>query len=630
MTKPLKFALAATFLTSPALADDPAQNRLSPDQVASDVALAEKAYEAVHPGYDRYTSADELAGAWDAIEERAVAEGGMSVGDFYLAVQSVLARIRCDHTKAELPNALAEYRQVDPVYLPLRWTLIEGRGLVENAAHGVDIARGEEIIAIDGMPLSDIVEQVARFIPVDGYTEHARRSEISQSSEFRGGAVDHFGALLFDPQPVATLTVAAPDGTTREVEVDRVVYQDWVALGTAGARNFKDAIRFDRIGDDAAYLAVDTFVNYREPIEPNDLYRPIFNALADEGRDKLILDLRRNGGGSDDASQGLLTYLISGDTQLHTDIRVATLDAGDLKGKLRTWDASALTPDPAKFTANDDGTFSFKPDLVPALRPVAGRPEAFSGELVILTSDNQASGSTNLMTWLKAARDVTLVGEPTGGSVEGPTAGIIFFLDLPESGITARVPAFRFYNRTESFEEGMGMTPDIAAPTTVASFRQGYDEALNAAMAYLRLEPKASADDLRALSGDGWKGELSYLNYYADYRSTIPVTASFQNASAEGIQYAISYPGEEHKNAANLLSLSADGRSIDGAPIISRSLDAQGRLQLTTEQMGKDADRAATIRKTYIISANEFSWSKNVRFEGEDIFFNRNSYRVSR
>lgn len=630
MTKTLKFVLAATFLTSPALADNPAETWLSSDQVASDVALAEKAYEAVHPGYDRYTSAEELAGAWNAIEQRAVAEGGMSVGDFYLAVQSVLARIRCDHTKAELPKALAEYRQVEPVYLPLRWTLVEGRALVERAAEGIDIARGEEITAIDGVPVGELVEQVAPLIPVDGFTDHARRAQISQSMEFRGGAVDHFGALLFNPQPVVTLTVAAFDETTREVKIDRVVYKDWVALGTAGARNFKDAVRFDRIGEDAAYIAVDTFVNYREPVDPNTLYQPIFNALAQEGRDKLILDLRRNGGGSDDASQGLLTYLISGEAQLHTDVRVAALDAGDLKGKLRTWDPSALSPDPANFTINEDGTFSFKPEALPALRKIAGQPDAFLGELVVLTSDSQSSGSTNLMTWLKAARDVTLIGERTGGSVDGPTAGVIFFLDLPESGITARIPAFRFYNGAESFEKGMGMNPDIAAPTTVASFRQGDDEALNAAMAHLNLEPRANADDLRALSGNGWKGELTYLNYYADYRSTIPVTASFRNASAEGIQYAISYPGEEHKNAADLLSLSDDGRLIDGAPIISRSLDAQGRLRLTTEEMGEDAERAATIRKTYLISANEFSWSKDVRFEGEDAFFNRNSYRVSR
>ena len=48
-----------------------------------------------------------------------------------------------------------------------------------------------------------------------------------------------------------------------------------------------------------------------------------------------------------------------------------------------------------------------------------------------------------LLARLKASERVTLVGEPTGGSAAGPTAGILFFLTLPNSGLTVNVPALR-------------------------------------------------------------------------------------------------------------------------------------------------------------------------------------------
>ena len=42
-----------------------------------------------------------------------------------------------------------------------------------------------------------------------------------------------------------------------------------------------------------------------------------------------------------------------------------------------------------------------------------------------------------------AALWATFIGEKTGGAPTGATAGVIFFLELPASGIKVRVPAQR-------------------------------------------------------------------------------------------------------------------------------------------------------------------------------------------
>ena len=87
---------------------------LTPQQITSDVALAREAYERIHPGYTRYADAVSLQAAWQEIIDDARAAGGLSTGDFYLAVQRVLVKIRCDHTKAELPAELARRRRETP------------------------------------------------------------------------------------------------------------------------------------------------------------------------------------------------------------------------------------------------------------------------------------------------------------------------------------------------------------------------------------------------------------------------------------------------------------------------------------------------------------------------------------
>ncbi|MEL6723901.1 MAG: S41 family peptidase [Pseudomonadota bacterium] len=477
------FAMLSAFSISSA--EPPEDRRLSPDQIARDIALAQEVYTRIHPGYTRYTSATDLNAAWQSVQDGATETDGLSVGAFYVEASRVLAEIRCDHTKAELPSDLAETRKTQPIYLPLRWEMIEGRGFVSVAAADIGLQRGDEILAIDGDPLEARADAIRPLIPFDGETAWVRDGQIAQSYEFRGGGLDHFGALMFETGATAELTIQRGDAAPMAVMVDRITHPEWRALGAGqvGARNFKDAIRFKRIGGTAAYLAVDTFVNYRTPVDPASLYDPIFASLQAEGRDTLIVDLRRNGGGSDDAALGLVARLIGSPAPFMRDIRVKTLDLSGLEEYIYTWDSSAMSPDPRGFKANENGTYSILKPLSRSLMTLTPRDTAFQGQLILLTSRNNASGSTHLLSFIKAQNpDAILIGEATGGSAEGATAGILFTLTLPESGIKMRVPAMQSFVNNGGFETGLGMSPDIEAPITVEAFLEAEDPAMQAAL----------------------------------------------------------------------------------------------------------------------------------------------------
>ncbi len=462
---------------------------LTPTQVASDVALAEEAYERIHPGYIRYTDPETLKAAWAAITTKAATQKGMTIGDFYLEIQNVLTLIRCDHTKAELPSQLAKERNVTPVYLPLRWTLIEDRAIVTIPAE-TGLSRGDEILAIDGRPIAEMIAEVAPLIPVDGYTEWSRRSGVSESLEFRGGAIDHFGALLWDIKPSATVSIATADGTKRDVVVDRIIHKKWTALGKladdAPAANFKDAIGFERLGNQSAYLKVDTFVNYRDPVKPKALFDPIFDALKEEGRENLILDLRKNGGGSTDAQRALTSYLFDKPVKLATDARVKTLNHKGLEEHLWTWDKRAINPSALGFRKNDDGTYSLRSFVEDLIKPVKPAKNGFRGKLIVLTSDSNSSASATLVALLKGSERAILVGEKTGGSPDGNTGGLQFTLTVPESRVRMRIPMIRYFNDLKGFESGQGIMPDKVIPLSVDAFRAGSDPALEAAKALVK------------------------------------------------------------------------------------------------------------------------------------------------
>ncbi len=487
LVKPVLIILAALLLFQQSRAES-----FPAEAVRDDLELAREALSRIHPGYDRYTSEQELDRLWTTLD--AGLGDTVAFEDTYLALSRILAAIRCDHTKAELPERREAARSNEPLFLPFRFAVFADDGshrMYVDVPGDTGLERGEEILTIDGAAVQDRIADILPLIPVDGFTDHVKPLVVAKSSEFMGSGFDHFDPLLRSVPAVARLLVRGLDGELRLVEAPRVGFDDYQALDGSRryGRNFADPdmARVTFPVEGVAVLSVDTFVNYRNPVDPQSVYAPLFEAIRDRDTHTLILDLRRNGGGSTDARNALLARLIDRPTPVARDIRVKTIDLEGLREHLDTWEQAALNPKPDYFNRRGDGWWSLRPEFGGAGGPIEPHPAAFTGRLTILTSRANSSGSTGLVAALQeAGRNsgrVRLVGEPTGGSQEGPTAGIIFFLTLPNTGIVVRVP----YQLTEQAISnpvyGRGFDPDLPAIVTYESWLAGTDVVLEAAVA---------------------------------------------------------------------------------------------------------------------------------------------------
>ncbi|MEL7318347.1 MAG: S41 family peptidase, partial [Pseudomonadota bacterium] len=253
--------------------------------------------------------------------------------------------------------------------------------------------------------------------------------------------------------------------------------------------NFDSSVTFKLLDDRAAYLSVDTFVNYRRPVDPDTIYGPVFERMAKSGRETLILDLRRNGGGSNDAQIGLVQWLMPSAFR-QADAMLVKSDRIDpaIKPYLSTWEQAALNPDPAWFEKREDGLFEIiNPFVGKPAKSIPAKPGAFKGKVIVLTSTDNASGVTHLLSVLRTQRpDTVFIGEKTGGASTGATAGILFYLNLPHSGAKVRVPLQRtVITQADKLDPRGGITPDIRAEDTLLSTLAGTDPAMEAAVAYL-------------------------------------------------------------------------------------------------------------------------------------------------
>ncbi|MEM1390253.1 MAG: S41 family peptidase [Pseudomonadota bacterium] len=452
------------------------------EQAKQDIDLAKQAIIDIHPGYDRYTSAHQLDLAWAALE--ADIEAGVSVETLYVGLSRVLTEIRCDHTKAELPSGLLKRRTETASFFPFRIMATSEGFYVYSAIKETDLRPGDRVTAINNLAIADIADEIYELIPVDGFTDHAKRAAFEATGEFLGSGFEHFYPLIYGDWLTTTIDVVR-DGEPISVQATPIDWTDWRNLdwpGPAYRSDFVDSVQFDVL-DGVGYLRIDTFVNYRRPVDPAEIYRPIFQRLQKDQIKTLIIDTRFNGGGSTDAVIGLLGFVSSDTSPLFASKRVRTIDLSAYAEQIETWDPRALTPDPTGFTARADGWFEVLPKTDPiALAPIPPQTPEFKGDLIALTSRANASGVTMLLSSLRDRADAILIGEATGGSSEGPTAGQIFFLELPHSGIRIRIPWQLQRSNVEVFEKGLGVTPDIALQMTASDRLADRDPVLEVAL----------------------------------------------------------------------------------------------------------------------------------------------------
>jgi C-terminal processing protease CtpA/Prc len=99
----------------------------------------------------------------------------------------------------------------------------------------------------------------------------------------------------------------------------------------------------------------------------------------------------------------------------------------------------------------------------------------YDGKTYILAGGNSFSATALFAAAVKGQKNVYLVGEETGGAAYGNTAWMIPDAQLPNTGISFRVPKFRLVMNNHGEKDGRGVQPDVFAGPTVQAIREGID-----------------------------------------------------------------------------------------------------------------------------------------------------------
>ena len=141
-------------------------------------------------------------------------------------------------------------------------------------------------------------------------------------------------------------------------------------------------------------------------------------------------------------------------------------------------------------------------------------------------------------------------------------------------------------------------------------------------------ESNITRDDLQVLTGVQWSGTLTYLDYRSNKKVSIPTNLIVRPNGEDKWSWVFEYryPDEPKANSEEIVTLSKDGKTINGEVVLERISLPDRTVRFVTEKKGEDNNSPAVIRFTYSLSAKTFSIKKEVRYEDENQFFERNEY----
>lgn len=452
------------------------QSVITGPHALEDFRILKTTLEELHPDLYRYTSREKFNASADSIERLITSEP--TPIELYLTIAPLVTQIRNGHTAIRPPRKLCDSILV----LPLRLISFEGKVYVYRDLDGyAKDLRGVEIKTINDMPVDRIVQKAMQYVSVDGFNDTARFKAVVEDD------LALYYALIYGESEKFRIEVADGDShETWETNLSGIPYREFLLRYDQEEEFPWSSNKVD--SSSTAVLTVRSFNNFAYNGGKKEYFhktmKDFFKKVKEWKAERLILDIRFNGGGELKNAILLYSYLADAPFQFTKELEMASITAPSYAEFTNYQQALKFAPIDAKRSIRkSDKVFEITGHF--SQRIQSPGKDSFKGELIVLVNGNTASAAGALASCIKNDKRGLIVGEENRDNYTGFSAGIPVVLTLPYSGITVSVP-LRKFTYAEGADTGRGVEPDYMAPSTPRDFFNAENEVLNFAIEQLR------------------------------------------------------------------------------------------------------------------------------------------------
>ena len=356
-----------------------------------------------------------------------------TLAEFFIIVSETVAFVKCYHSSARPPKSLIQSAGNFPIV-----THYDGERIfiIKDLSKSSRIPRGAQILEINEKPISDLIALIKKIIPADGAIQTAVDSSIDAFFPFLITRILGFPNSYtvkyrrpFDPAPISVSIEALPYAQLKTQ----------LSLGPMRGGKKLDLVIYSETK--TARLIIRSFVFYGEKLpEFRKFVEESFSLLRESGIQKLIVDVRENGGGDPYAASILLSH---------------------------------LAREPIRYFGNVPGHEDLKQAIPPA-------KDAFSGDVYLLVDGFCGSTCGHFVSLVKYHGLAELVGTGTGTTYF--CSGSPKKFTLRNTGINIAVGQSAFETYVSGMEKGKSIEPDFPFEQTLQDILEGKDALLEYAL----------------------------------------------------------------------------------------------------------------------------------------------------
>lgn len=394
---------------------------IAPERLRADVAYVRRLLEEVHPDPVPPFPLTEIAPELRALQESVDAPA--SPAELYRRLAPVVTALGDDHVRLNPPGPLQQAYDSSDGRFPLEVRVIRERLYVMGARAGSselnrapELRRGAAIISINGVPAGELLDRLLRYHAGTGPAQ--REYQLEQS----------FGRTLFAVYGWISsyrLSVRTPGATSvSELQVH----------GAGESDRPEPAFVWERLENNTLLF---TYNRFKDPEGSFDSFlAELFETARVEEVSHLVIDLRRNEGGSSSFGDKVLAYL-SGEPFLQltrSEIRVSE----EVRREFMSYVPGFLRWVPLQYihpllrplwTTEIGGTATVSFDRVAPREP----QQRFTGRVTLLIGPGTMSSASLFAATVREYGIGTLVGRPAGGYATH--YGNVIETQLPHSGL---------------------------------------------------------------------------------------------------------------------------------------------------------------------------------------------------
>jgi len=357
---------------------------------------------------------------------------------------------------------------------------------------------GSKITSINDEPTNEIISNLHKYYTTDGYNTSSKKRGInlvfSRYYRYHYGAKKYFQIKYVDPK----------SSTEKEVQLASVNWKTYVQnlekrhslpLEKSDLSDSDRPYEFKYLNDTVGYLEIPTFSiggNAESP-DHKKYVRFLDSMLIDlkeKGINNFIIDVRKNGGGTD--PNDLVTYAAIADRpfQENTEAWVSMRKVpywrhvnakGVVPGFLKPFAKFIFNPQIRKeFSIERNGRFyQNQNDSNKMLRQP--NKNVFKGNVYLLISPRVASAGSLFAALAASNNNTTVIGEETSGGYHGHNGHQPIRYELPKSKINT---SFSIVNLTQDVPDlpnqkfGRGVLPDHHVEQSFEDFMKNTDTQL--------------------------------------------------------------------------------------------------------------------------------------------------------